>query len=97
MIFIAPKWIVDIAGRWYFSVSKRFPDFFLVFPAMGVAVGVCFIFFIPDDYHLSPRAMAIVGVVFLLFYSALIVMNLVKRWRGTWDEFCDWAHAIFED
>jgi hypothetical protein len=83
-------------GRWSCSVFKRWPTLFLVFPLIGVALGVGLIVF-PSGHAALRVGQVILGAALALSYGALIVMHLVKRARGTWDDFCDWGHAIFED
>ena len=93
-MYFSPREQSRALGRWYFSVSRRFPNFFLIFPTLGVALGIWLIFW----RHEATRApLVVLGCCLSLFYAGLIVMNLVKRWRGTWDEYCAWAHGIFED
>jgi hypothetical protein len=80
-----------IVGRSFFRIVRRWPIVFAAVAAAGEAVGVWGISFLPS----RDWTMVLIGVLCITFYTGLLVLLVVKLWRGTWGEFCDWAESLF--
>jgi hypothetical protein len=75
---------------------RAVPILFPLICAVGLAVCTGFLFWGQAKNLWEEIVVRSIGVVGIPFYGGLAVMYLVKRRRETWDEFCDWAHSIFE-
>jgi hypothetical protein len=98
-----PKVVVNAAGRGFFRAVRAFPSLFALIMAVGIGFGVWICATELDDPQARiPEPLKFwlwkgFGVLCLAFYSALSCLFIWKYLRGTWDEFCDWAYAIFDE
>ena len=93
-----PKFIVGIVGRGFFRMVRAVPILFLLICTAGllVCVGALFLFGGQAKNLWEEIVLRSIGILGIPFYGGLAAMYFVKRHRDTWNEFCDWAHAIFE-
>lgn len=77
---------------------KAVPILFLLICIAGLVIcgGALFLFVGQAKNPWEEIVVRSVGILGIPFYGSLAVMYFVKRYRDTWDEFCDWAHSIFE-
>jgi hypothetical protein len=84
--------VTQFVGRTFFRIVRRWPTVFAGVAGIGLTVGVWAVGFLPARNWMIVG----IGVLCLVFYSGLLVLLIVKLWRGTWVEFCDSNEALFD-
>jgi hypothetical protein len=84
-------------GKSFFRLVKKVPVIFLLVCIGGLTIGIGAWFDFGQPKDSRTIFLKCLGVGVILFYGWLMVLHLVKRLKGTWSEFCDRNHQIFEN
>ncbi|HJQ79119.1 MAG TPA: hypothetical protein VJ828_04145 [Lacipirellulaceae bacterium] len=97
-----PQSIVNAVGRAFFRAVRAFPPLFALIMVAGIAIGVWICATELDDPQVRiPEPLRFwlwkgIGALCVAFYGGLGFVFIWKYLRGTWEEFCNWAYAIFD-
>ncbi len=88
--------VVCVVGRTFFRAVRTLPFLFPLVMAIGLAICVWIFVAAIDSKPFPPWFLKTIGLLGISFYGGLLIMFLMKRLHGTWDEFCEWGYCIFD-
>jgi len=87
--------LVYILGCFFFKVVREVPALFAVICLGCIGLGIFFLIAEPA-YPKYAIVGKLIGIVFIIFYGWVLCAFLIKWYKGTWKEFCDWCRESLE-